>query len=107
MICCSQQKLVRRTASGNYLKRTLKPIAEKASIPDFTYQTFDGRSQPSSSGTARRRTPRISSAIPNSKMTGWYMKQIPETVRGAVERMDADICRVDTTKPPENGMLLQ
>jgi hypothetical protein len=40
-------------------------------------------------------------------MTGWYMKQIPETVRGAVERMDADICRVDTTKPPENGMLLQ
>jgi hypothetical protein len=26
------------------------------------------------------------------EMTGWYMKQIPETVRAVVEKMDADIC---------------
>jgi hypothetical protein len=32
-------------------------------------------------------------------MTGWYMKQIPESVRAAVEKMDADICRVDAAKP--------
>jgi hypothetical protein len=30
------------------------------------------------------------------EMTGWYMKQIPETVRAAVEKMDADISRADT-----------
>jgi hypothetical protein len=40
-------------------------------------------------------------------MTGWYMKQIPETLPAAVERMDADICRVKAPKSPESGMLVQ
>jgi hypothetical protein len=38
-------------------------------------------------------------------MTGWYMKQIPESVRAAVEKMDADICRVDAAKPEERGSI--
>jgi hypothetical protein len=32
------------------------------------------------------------------EMTGWYMKQIPETVRAAVEKMDTDLCRVEIPK---------
>jgi len=85
----------------------VKPIAKKAGIPDLTYQalrrTFATRFQ-------RYGSPKDAQAqLRHSKleMTGWYMKQIPETVRAAVERMDADICRVEAPKPPEGGMLVQ
>jgi len=27
------------------------------------------------------------------EMTGWYMKDIPDRVRAAVEKMDTDLCR--------------
>jgi hypothetical protein len=33
------------------------------------------------------------------EMTGWYMKQIPDTVRAAVERMDTNICKVEVPAP--------
>jgi hypothetical protein len=39
-------------------------------------------------------------------MTGWYMKEIPETVRTAVEKMDSDICRQEE-KPPETPGSIQ
>jgi hypothetical protein len=38
-------------------------------------------------------------------MTGWYMKQIPETVRVAVEKMDADICNTEASKAKEHGSI--
>jgi hypothetical protein len=38
-------------------------------------------------------------------MTGWYMKQIPETVRAAVEKMDADICKIEAPKPERGGSI--
>jgi hypothetical protein len=40
-------------------------------------------------------------------MTGWYMKQIPETVRVAVEKMDTDLCRVTETPKIELGESIQ
>lgn len=77
---------------GNYLKRILKPIAEGAGINDLTYQalrrTFATHFQ-------RYGSPKDAQAqLRHSKleMTGWYMKQIPETVRAAVEKMDTDVC---------------
>jgi len=77
---------------GNYLKRVLKPVAQKANIPDLTYQalrrTFATHFQKYGSpkdAQAQLRHSRL-------EMTGWYMKQIPESVRAAVEKMDVDIC---------------
>jgi integrase len=85
---------------GNYLKRVLKPLAVKAGIPDMTYQalrrTFATHFQ-------RYGSPKDAQAqLRHSKleMTGWYMKEIPESVRAAVEKMDSDICRREE-KPPE------
>ena len=38
------------------------------------------------------------------EMTGWYMKQIPETVRAAVVKMDMDVCTpAEQTKPDQEG----
>jgi integrase len=41
---------------GNYLKRTLKPIAAKAGIPDITYQALRRTFATHSGDTALRRT---------------------------------------------------
>jgi integrase len=38
------------------------------------------------------------------EMTGWHMKEIPETVRAAVEKMDADVCRQEE-QPKEGGSI--
>jgi integrase len=88
---------------GNYLKRVLKPIAKKAGIPDLTYQalrrTFATHFQ-------RYGSPKDAQAqLRHSKleMTGWYMKQIPETVRAAVEKMDADVCAAPGKTQDESG----
>ena len=92
---------------GNYLKRVLKPIAVQAGIPDMTYRalrrTFATEFQ-------RHGSPKDAQAqLRHSKleMTGWYMRDIPKSVRTAVEHMDAEICRsaeetggpIDPTKP--------
>jgi len=89
---------------GNYLKRILKPIAQKADIPDLTYQalrrTFATQFQ-------RYGSPKDAQAqLRHSKleMTGWYMKQIPESVRAAVEKMDADLC-ASACEPAETSSI--
>jgi hypothetical protein len=33
------------------------------------------------------------------EMTGWYMREIPESVRAAVEQMDAEMRQLVDTKP--------
>ncbi len=78
---------------GNYLKRILKPIAANAGIPDMTYRalrrTFATEFQ-------RYGSPKDAQAqLWHSKleMTGWYMREIPESVRTAVAEMDAEICQ--------------
>ena len=40
-------------------------------------------------------------------MTGWYMKEIPESVRAAVEKMDTDLCRVAGTPKTDLGESIQ
>jgi integrase len=90
---------------GNYLKRILKPTAAKAGIPDMTYRalrrTFATQFQ-------RHGSPKDAQAqLRHSKleMTGWYMREIPESVRVAVEGMDAEICKVadSTSSPVDTG----
>ena len=83
---------------GNYLKRILKPIAARAGIPDMTYRalrrTFATQFQ-------RHGSPKDAQAqLRHSKleMTGWYMREIPESVRAAVEQMDAEICKMVGSK---------
>jgi integrase len=78
---------------GNYLKRTLKPLAGKAGIKDMTYQAlrrtfathFQCYGSPKDAQTQLRHS--------KLEMTGWYMKEIPDRVRKAVEKMDTDLCR--------------
>jgi integrase len=108
---------------GNYLKRVLKPIAAMAGVGvmDTGRRADDGTPILTSNLTyqALRRTfathfqrygsPKDAQAqLRHSKleMTGWYMKQIPETVRAAVEKMDADVCRLETSQP-ETGVPIQ
>jgi integrase len=84
---------------GNYLKRILKPIAAKAGIPDMTYRslrrTFATQFQRHGSPKDAR------SQLRHSKleMTGWYMRAMPESVRAAVEHMDAEISKVVESNP--------
>ena len=89
---------------GNYLKRVLKPIAATAGIPDMTYRalrrTFATEFQ-------RHGSPKDAQAqLRHSKleMTGWYMRDIPESVRSAVAEMDAEICQsTEANAPPDAG----
>ena len=78
---------------GNYLKRILKPIAANAGIPDMTYRalrrTFATEFQRHGSPKDAQAQLRHS----NLEMTGWYMREIPESVRSAVAEMDAEICQ--------------
>ncbi len=90
---------------GNYLKRVLKPIAKTAGIVDLTYQ---GLRRTFATHFQRYGSPKDAQAqLRHSKleMTGWYMKQIPETVRAAVEKMDADLCNVKPAVEKETGMV--
>jgi integrase len=90
---------------GNYLKRILKPIAANAGIPDMTYRalrrTFATEFQ-------RHGSPKDAQAqLRHSKleMTGWYMREIPESVRTAVAEMDTEICQATeaNSAPPAAG----
>ena len=85
---------------GNYLKRVLKPIAATVGIPDMTYRalrrTFATEFQ-------RHGSPKDAQAqLRHSKleMTGWYMRDIPESVRSAVAEMDAELCQTMEANAP-------
>jgi hypothetical protein len=83
----------------------LKPIAERAGVPDLICQ---GLGRTFATHFQRYSSPKHTQAqLRHSKleMTGWYMKQIPETVRAAVEKMDADLCRVETVTPKPPGRI--
>jgi integrase len=91
---------------GNYLKRTLKPLAKRAGIGDMTYQAlrrtfathFQRYGSPKDAQTQMRHS--------KLEMTGWYMKEIPASVRAAVEKMDADLSapRHETHSDPKNSI---
>ena len=78
---------------GNYLKRVLKPIAATAGIADMTYR---GLRRTFATEFQRHGSPKDAQAqLRHSKleMTGWYMRDIAQSVRSAVEEMDAEICQ--------------
>jgi hypothetical protein len=83
---------------GNYLKPTLKPIATAAGISDMTYRslrrTFAHHFQRYGSPKDAQAQLRHSTL----EMTGWYMREIPDRVRSAVEKMDTEIM----AKRPKN-----
>jgi len=83
---------------GNYLKRTLKPIATAAGISDMTYRslrrTFAHHFQRYGSPKDAQAQLRHSTL----EMTGWYMREIPDSVRSAVEKMDTEIMAKPTEK---------
>jgi integrase len=86
---------------GNYLKRVLKPIAATAGIPDMTYRALR---RAFATEFQRHGSPKDAQAqLRHSKleMTGWYMREIPESVRSAVAEMDAEICQsTESNTPP-------
>jgi integrase len=77
---------------GNYLKRYLKPLAKKAGIADMTYQALRRTCATHFQKHARPRD--IQAQLRHSKleMTGRYIKEIPDQVRAAVDRMDRELC---------------
>jgi integrase len=90
---------------GNYLKQVLKPIATKGGIADMTYRTLR---RTFATQFQRHGSPKDAQAqLRHSKleMTGWYMRDIPDSVRAAVDGMGAEICKtVDSEpKPVEPG----
>jgi integrase len=76
---------------GNFLKRNLKPVAQCAGISDFTFQAtrrtcgthFQRHGNPKDAQAHLRHS--------ELAMTGLYMKEIPEQVRGAVESLYAEL----------------
>ena len=75
---------------GNYLKRIMKPIAAKAGIHDMTYRALVERLRRNFNATVLLKTPRLNCALQTGD-DGWYMREIPESVRAAVAEMDAQI----------------
>jgi integrase len=84
----------------------LKPLAKRAGIGDMTYQAlrrtfathFQRYGSPKDAQTQMRHS--------KLEMTGWYMKEIPASVRAAVEKMDADLSapRHETHSDPKNSI---
>jgi integrase len=76
---------------GNYLKRTLKPLAGKAGIPDLTYQ---GLRRTCATFFQRHGRPRdVQAHLRHTSLatTGIYMQEIPEQVQRAVEDLDTEL----------------
>jgi integrase len=77
---------------GNYLKRHLKPLAKGAGIPDMTYQALR---RTCATHFQKHGNPRdIQAQLRHTKleMTGRYVKEIPQQVRAAVDKMDRELC---------------
>lgn len=77
---------------GNFLKRYLKPLAKEAGIPDLTYQALR---RTCATHFQKHGKPRdIQAQLRHSKleMTGRYVKEIPDQVRAAVQKMDGELC---------------
>ena len=77
---------------GNYLKRHLKPLAEKVGINDLTHQAFR---RTSSTHMQNHATPKdmqrhLRHSDPHTTLTH-YAKVIPESLRSAVAALDSQI----------------
>jgi integrase len=82
---------------ANYLKRISRSRLKPA-FPDMTYRALR---RTLATEFQRHGSPKDAQAqLRHSKleMTGWYMREIPESVRTAVVEMDAEICRAANSK---------
>jgi len=77
---------------GNYLKRHLKPLAEKAGIHDLTFQAFRRSSSThiQSHATVKDMQRHLRHTNPQTTLNH-YAKVIPESLRSAVAALDAQI----------------
>jgi integrase len=77
---------------GNYLKRHLKPLAEKAEIHDLTFQAFRRSSSThiQSHATVKDMQRHLRHTNPQTTLKH-YAKVIPESLRAAVAALDAHI----------------
>ena len=78
---------------GNYLKRILKPLANRAGIPDFTYQGLRRTCATFFQRHGRPRDVQAHLRHANLATTGIYMQEIPEQVQRAVEDLDTELFR--------------
>jgi len=77
---------------GNYLKKHLKPLAEKVGIPDLTQQAFRRTSSThiQKHGTVKDMPRHLRHSDPETTLRH-YAKAIPESLRVAVAALDAQI----------------
>src|SRR3984957_3089662 len=77
---------------GNYLKRHLKPLAEKVGIHDLTHQAFRRTSSThiQSHATPKDMQRHLRHSDPETTLT-IYAKVIPESLRSAVAALDSKI----------------
>jgi integrase len=75
------------------LKRTLKPLAEKAGIPDLTYQGLRRTCATYFQVHGRPRDVQAHLRHTSIATTGIYMQEIPEQVQRAVEELDSELFR--------------
>ena len=77
---------------GNYLKRYLKPLAEKAGVPDVTHQAFRRTSSThmQNHATVKDMRRHLRHTDPQTTLKH-YAKVIPESLRSAVAALDAQI----------------
>jgi integrase len=83
---------------GNYLKRHLKPLAEKVGIRDLTHQAFRRTSSThiQSHATVKDMQRHLRHTDPQTTLKH-YAKAIPESLRTAVAALDAQITGRPTT----------
>ena len=99
---------------GNYLKKQLKPLAKLVGIPDLTQQAFRRTSSThiQKHGTVKDMQRHLRHSDPRTTLKH-YAKAVPESLRAAVEALDAQITgRPEgqkgaraTAKPPKRASM--
>jgi len=75
----------------NYLRRVLKPLAKRAGILDMTYRALRRTCATHFNRHGSLRDTQAHMRHTSTRMTNWYVKEIPAEVREAVESMDAEL----------------
>lgn len=84
---------------GNYLKRYLKPLAKKVGILDMTYQALRRTCATHFQKFGKPRDIQAQLRHTRLEMTGRYIKEIPDQVRAAVQKMDEEFCHAIDAAP--------
>jgi integrase len=89
----SSEKAGRPIRQNNYLKRVLKPLAERAGIEGVTFQSLrrTTATHVQSVGTVKDAQAMMRHASPEMTV-GVYMQSLPDSVRAAAEALDEKLC---------------